>query len=213
MILKADPLRNVLFFGVLKISINDRHSHDTPSLTGLIKIFYSSAWASQSASFYSRMYWTNWNSNQPSIQRAYLGGWDVQNIIYTDIRVPNGLAIDHRGQKLYWSDARLDKIERYVFLFHVYEFLILVTPVPPVLDKCSITADAPIDRKSMGFVTDSKRTRSTQQMNPDLKPEGCLLCIRRFLTQSAAVQFIVSEWSNRARFRLPGAISTAGTGR
>ena len=60
----------------------------------------------------SRMYWTNWNERQPSIQRSYLTGWQVESIIEDRVGVPNGLAIDHRAQKLYWSDARLDKIER-----------------------------------------------------------------------------------------------------
>ncbi|XP_064646344.1 low-density lipoprotein receptor-related protein 1-like isoform X2 [Lineus longissimus] len=60
----------------------------------------------------SLLFWTNWNPKKPSIQRAYLGGWDVKAIITTNIRVPNGLVIDHRAQKLYWSDAGLDKIER-----------------------------------------------------------------------------------------------------
>ena len=26
--------------------------------------------------------------------------------------MPNALALDHQAQKLYWSDARLDKVER-----------------------------------------------------------------------------------------------------
>ncbi|XP_013411103.1 prolow-density lipoprotein receptor-related protein 1 [Lingula anatina] len=60
----------------------------------------------------SRMYWTNWNERSPSIQRAYLMGYDKESIITTDIKTPNGLAIDHGAQKLFWSDARLDKIER-----------------------------------------------------------------------------------------------------
>ena len=60
----------------------------------------------------SRMYWTNWNERQPSIQRSYLTGWKVESIIVDRVGVPNGLAIDHKAQKLYWSDARLDKIER-----------------------------------------------------------------------------------------------------
>ncbi|XP_052831949.1 low-density lipoprotein receptor-related protein 1B isoform X1 [Octopus bimaculoides] len=60
----------------------------------------------------SRMYWTNWNIKSPSIQRAYLGGYDVHYIITTRIHMPNALAIDHKAQKLFWADARLDKIER-----------------------------------------------------------------------------------------------------
>lgn len=59
-----------------------------------------------------RVYWTNWNSRSPSIQRAYLTGFDVQSIITTDIRMPNALSLDLSAQKLYWADARLDKIER-----------------------------------------------------------------------------------------------------
>lgn len=58
------------------------------------------------------MFWTNWNEQSPSIMRATLNGANVLVIIGTDIRTPNGLAIDHRAEKLYFSDATLDKIER-----------------------------------------------------------------------------------------------------
>ncbi|XP_063064253.1 low-density lipoprotein receptor-related protein 1 isoform X3 [Engraulis encrasicolus] len=58
------------------------------------------------------MFWTNWNEQSPSIMRSSLGGANVLVIIGTDIRTPNGLAIDHRAEKLYYSDATLDKIER-----------------------------------------------------------------------------------------------------
>lgn len=59
-----------------------------------------------------RVYWTNWNNKNPSIQRAYLSGFDVHSIITTQIKMPNGITLDHKLQKLYWTDARLDKIER-----------------------------------------------------------------------------------------------------
>ncbi|KPP78525.1 low-density lipoprotein receptor-related protein 1-like [Scleropages formosus] len=58
------------------------------------------------------MFWTNWNEQSPSIMRATLAGGNVLVIIGSDIRTPNGLAIDHRAEKLYFSDATLDKIER-----------------------------------------------------------------------------------------------------
>lgn len=58
------------------------------------------------------MFWTNWNEQSPSIMRATLAGSNVLVIIGNDIRTPNGLAIDHRSEKLYFSDATLDKIER-----------------------------------------------------------------------------------------------------
>uniref|UniRef100_A0A8D0DF55 LDL receptor related protein 1 n=1 Tax=Sander lucioperca TaxID=283035 RepID=A0A8D0DF55_SANLU len=60
----------------------------------------------------SLMFWTNWNEQSPSIMRATLAGSNVLVIIGNDIRTPNGLAIDHRAEKLYFSDATLDKIER-----------------------------------------------------------------------------------------------------
>ncbi|XP_078394167.1 low-density lipoprotein receptor-related protein 1-like [Cetorhinus maximus] len=58
------------------------------------------------------MFWTNWNEEHPSIMRSTLIGSSVFVIIGTDIRTPNGLAIDHQAEKLYFSDATLDKIER-----------------------------------------------------------------------------------------------------
>lgn len=58
------------------------------------------------------MYWTNWNDKQASIQSSYMSGWNVRSIITTEIETPNGLAIDYMAGKLYWADARLDKIER-----------------------------------------------------------------------------------------------------
>nr|XP_045618524.1 low-density lipoprotein receptor-related protein 1B-like isoform X1 [Procambarus clarkii] len=59
-----------------------------------------------------QIYWTNWNSEAPSIQRSLVSGIRVESIVTTLIKMPNGLAIDHKAQKLYWGDARLDKIER-----------------------------------------------------------------------------------------------------
>ncbi|XP_014241482.1 low-density lipoprotein receptor-related protein 1 [Cimex lectularius] len=59
-----------------------------------------------------RLYWTNWNNNRPSIQRAFTNGRMKESIITTEIRMPNAIALDHYAQRLYWADARLDKIER-----------------------------------------------------------------------------------------------------
>uniref|UniRef100_A0A8C2HXH6 Low-density lipoprotein receptor-related protein 1-like n=1 Tax=Cyprinus carpio TaxID=7962 RepID=A0A8C2HXH6_CYPCA len=58
------------------------------------------------------MFWTNWNEQAPSIMRASLSGANVLVIIGSNIRTPNGLAIDHRAEKIYFSDATFDKIER-----------------------------------------------------------------------------------------------------
>lgn len=59
-----------------------------------------------------RLYWTNWNDSAPAVQRAYTSGRALQTLVSTAILMPNGLALDHRAKKLYWADARLDKIER-----------------------------------------------------------------------------------------------------
>lgn len=59
-----------------------------------------------------RVYWTNWNSHLPSLERAFLTGFGREAIITTEIRMPNAVTLDHKAHKLYWADARLDKIER-----------------------------------------------------------------------------------------------------
>ncbi len=64
------------------------------------------------STFFSLMFWTNWNEQAPSIMRASLSGANVIVIIGSNIRTPNGLAIDHRAEKIYFSDATFDKIER-----------------------------------------------------------------------------------------------------
>lgn len=60
----------------------------------------------------STVYWTNWNARSPSIQRADPEkGYKVEAIIDTQIKVPNGITIDQQLRRIYWCDARLDKIE------------------------------------------------------------------------------------------------------
>ena len=57
------------------------------------------------------VYWTNWNRRHPAIQRAYYSGFSRQDLITENVHMPNGLALDLAERKLYWADARLDKIE------------------------------------------------------------------------------------------------------
>ncbi|XP_058055099.1 prolow-density lipoprotein receptor-related protein 1 [Anopheles bellator] len=58
------------------------------------------------------VYWTNWNQQAASIQRAYPSGYGLESIITSDIQMPNALTLDYAARKLYWADALLDKIER-----------------------------------------------------------------------------------------------------
>ena len=58
------------------------------------------------------VYFANWNRRRPSIQRAYLSGYHKEDVVTKNILMPNGLVLDIKAEKLYWTDARLDKIER-----------------------------------------------------------------------------------------------------
>ncbi len=44
--------------------------------------------------------------------RSTLAGNNMKVIISTDVFTPNGLTIDHKAEKLYFSDGSLGKIER-----------------------------------------------------------------------------------------------------
>ena len=58
-----------------------------------------------------QLYFTNWNAQRPSIQRSWLSGFGLESVITTKIRMPNAIVIDDQERKMYWADARLDKIE------------------------------------------------------------------------------------------------------
>lgn len=56
------------------------------------------------------MYWTDWGEH-PKIERANLDGMDRVVLLNSSLGWPNGLAIDYTAGKLYWGDAKTDKIE------------------------------------------------------------------------------------------------------
>lgn len=58
------------------------------------------------------VYYSNWNSKAPSISRIYITGYGKEDIIKKDILIPNALTLDYKEKKIFWADARLDKIER-----------------------------------------------------------------------------------------------------
>ncbi|XP_021351873.1 prolow-density lipoprotein receptor-related protein 1-like isoform X3 [Mizuhopecten yessoensis] len=90
---KDDPLHNTTVEKIIQLGVFD----------------HPRAIAVDSCS--DRLFWTNWHDEQPKIQRAFLNGYMPESIITEEIWTPNGLTIDHVEQQLYWSDARLDKIE------------------------------------------------------------------------------------------------------
>uniref|UniRef100_A0A4W3II11 Low-density lipoprotein receptor-related protein n=1 Tax=Callorhinchus milii TaxID=7868 RepID=A0A4W3II11_CALMI len=56
------------------------------------------------------MYWTDWGEI-PKIERASLDGTDRVVLVNTSLGWPNGLALDYEERKMYWGDAKTDKIE------------------------------------------------------------------------------------------------------
>ena len=56
------------------------------------------------------MYWTDWGDH-PKIERAGLDGSHRMALVNTSVAWPNGITIDYLDSKIYWADAKLDKIE------------------------------------------------------------------------------------------------------
>ena len=56
------------------------------------------------------MYWTDWGAN-PKIEQAEMDGSARQAIVTGNMAWPNGLTIDQATNRLFWADAKLDKIE------------------------------------------------------------------------------------------------------
>lgn len=57
------------------------------------------------------MFWSDWNEKSPKIERASLDGTERVQIVLTDLGWPNGIALDIDAKKIYWCDAKLDRIE------------------------------------------------------------------------------------------------------
>ncbi|KAG7206637.1 hypothetical protein KM043_000315 [Ampulex compressa] len=57
------------------------------------------------------MFWTDWNEKRPKIERSNLDGSERILLITKDIVWPNGIALDVDKWKIYWCDAKTDKIE------------------------------------------------------------------------------------------------------
>lgn len=56
------------------------------------------------------MYWTDWGE-VPKIERADLDGTERLVMVNTSLGWPNGLALDYQERRIYWGDAKTDKIE------------------------------------------------------------------------------------------------------
>ncbi|XP_028028555.1 low-density lipoprotein receptor-related protein 4-like [Bombyx mandarina] len=56
------------------------------------------------------LYWSDWGEH-PYIERSYLDGSQRQIIVQVDLGFPNGLTIDYKERRLYWTDALKDRID------------------------------------------------------------------------------------------------------
>ena len=57
------------------------------------------------------MFWTDWG-DRPAILRSSMDGSSLTLIITTDIRWPNGVAIDYNTNTIYWVDAYHNNLQR-----------------------------------------------------------------------------------------------------
>ena len=56
------------------------------------------------------MIWTDWGSH-PRIEKASLSGHQRAAIVTTNLYWPNGIELDKGNKRIFWVDARLDRIE------------------------------------------------------------------------------------------------------
>ncbi|CAB3256651.1 unnamed protein product [Arctia plantaginis] len=56
------------------------------------------------------LYWSDWGQT-PCIERAYLDGSQRKIIVIQDVGFPNGITIDYKERRLYWTDALRHRID------------------------------------------------------------------------------------------------------
>jgi len=58
------------------------------------------------------LYWTDIGKN-PKIEQVAMDGTSRRIIVNKNLGSPNGLTMDHSSNRLYWIDAKLDRIEEF----------------------------------------------------------------------------------------------------
>ena len=79
-------------------------AHNSCVLLLLLIIIYDS----------SLMFWTDWGKDA-KIERSGMDGSDRTVIVNSSLSWPNGLAFDRNEGRIYWADAKTDRIE-YAFI-------------------------------------------------------------------------------------------------
>ncbi|XP_071956697.1 low-density lipoprotein receptor-related protein 4-like [Antedon mediterranea] len=60
--------------------------------------------------FKGLLFWTDWGM-RPKIERANLDGSSRRTLISSELGWPNGLTIDYHTLRIYWADAKLNRID------------------------------------------------------------------------------------------------------
>ena len=57
------------------------------------------------------MFWSDWNEKYPKVERSSLDGTERVTLVSDNLAWPNGIALDVDARRIYWCDAKTDKIE------------------------------------------------------------------------------------------------------
>lgn len=98
------------------------------------------------------MFWTDWVSGNPSVNRANLDGSDpIKLFTKNKVEWPNGITIDYIARRIYWVDAREDYIASSDFFGNGFKKIIdqnvsrllnLLKIVPPVVESTNLCVDS-----------------------------------------------------------------------
>ena len=58
------------------------------------------------------MFFTNWGTRQPMLERALMDGTGKMSLVNTKIVYPFGVTVDFPNQHVYWVDGYLSHVER-----------------------------------------------------------------------------------------------------
>ena len=56
------------------------------------------------------MFWTDWGA-APKISRAGFDGTNIKVLVSSGLGWPNSVVIDGPARRIYWADAKTDKLE------------------------------------------------------------------------------------------------------
>ena len=63
----------------------------------------------------SLLFWSDWDDKDQRIERAFMDGSNRTRLKSSNLKYPNGLAIDFNTSRLYWCDAGTDQIGSMLF--------------------------------------------------------------------------------------------------